>query len=231
MKTQALALAAVCCIANGQESLPVLPKNAYTHMPVVIKSIDDLWPDLSMRSFIPSLIEQETCISLKHSKCWSTVAELKTAREYGFGLGQTTVAYYPDGRERFNVWRELRQKHPELRDWTWENRFSPEMQIKAIILKNRYNWGTLSFPIATERDKYAFLAVTYNGGSTFRDRQICKSIRSCDSSKWFGNVELYSVKSKIPAKGYKLSFFEISRKYPVNVLDVRRPKYIPYVER
>ena len=211
--------------------LPKIPDRAVPLIPVLRKMTDLLWPDIPFRSFMASKIEQESCISLTHKKCWSPYAELKTSREYGFGFGQTTIAYNKDGSERFNVWKELRVLDPELkRSWTWENRFDAELQIRALLVKSKISHNSVRFAVANEYEHMAFGAVTYNSGSVLIDRKLCINTKGCDPSRWFGNVEKYSSKSRIAQKGYGKSFYEISREYPRNVLIVRRPKYIPYLD-
>ena len=211
------------------EPLPWIPDRARDLMPVVNQAIDDIWPDMPMRSYFPAQIEAESCITLTHSKCWNPRAELRTSREYGFGLGQITIAYYADGRERFNVFEEVKRQHPDLRTWAWEDRYNPLLQIKAIVVKNRVNWGAIKWPVADLDNRMAFLATFYNGGNPSRDRNICVNTPGCDPSRWWGNVERYSVKSKVKLKEYgNRSLFDISREYPRKVLIDRRPKYIPY---
>lgn len=209
--------------------LPKIPERAYALMPEVNKAIDDIWPDMPMRSYFPAQIEAESCITLTHSKCWNPKAELKTSREYGFGLGQLTVAYNANGTERFNVFNEVKQRHPDLKNWAWEDRYNPLLQIKAIVVKNKVNWGAIKWETYDLDNKMAFLATYYNGGSPLRDRKLCVDIAGCDPTKWWGNVELYSIKSKTKLKEYgNRSLFEISREYPRKVLIDRRPKYVPY---
>lgn len=211
--------------------LPTLPKNAVPLIPVLRKMEDELWPTLTMRSFLGAKVEQETCLSLTHSKCWSPYAELKTKREYGFGLGQTTVAYNANGSERFNVWKDLTRIDPVLKaKWTWENRFDSELQMRAVVIKSKMSYDAVRFPVYNEYEHLAFGAVTYNSGSVLIDRKLCLNAPGCDGSKWFGNVEKYSAKSRVAAAGYGKSFFEISREYPRNILIVRRPKYVPYLD-
>jgi hypothetical protein len=173
-------------------------------------------------------------VTLTHTKCFNPKAELKTSREYGFGFGQTTIAYNHNGSERFNTWAELRAQYKSsLSGWTWANRYDPVFQVRAIVLKNKYNYGALKFPIANEFEKMAFTAVYYNSGSPIRDRALCLNMRAkgCDPSKWFDNVEKYSLKSKVVVPGYGKSFYDISRAYPRSVLILRRPKYIPEFDK
>jgi hypothetical protein len=216
--------------------LPKLPVKAYKYLPDLVEAIDTTWNTIPMRSFLPGLIEQESCISLTHRKCWDPTVELKTNREYGFGLGQFTRAYNANKTIRFDTWQELRDRSDELRGWSWENRFNPLMQIKALLIKNRINFNKLTFNIKDTDNKMAFLAATYNGGSVLKDRSICISRNDCDPSAWLADkkvkpfaVESFSFKSKSVHPGYGKSFFAISREYPRNILFIRRPKYIPHV--
>lgn len=219
------------CWAASTATLTVIPERAKEYIPFVNQSIDNFWPTIPFRSYIPALIEQETCITLTHRTCWNTRAELKTSREYGFGLGQFTIAYRADGAVRFNAWEEIKRADPKLKSWAWEDRFNPYLQISAIIVKNRINWNSATFRTANDYEKMAFVASTYNGGSTFKDRQICSGTPGCDASRWFGHVELHSYRSKIPEIGYKKSFFDINREYVVNTIvpTKRRLKYEPWV--
>lgn len=212
--------------------LPTLPPNAIPLLPLLRKTLDLLWSKIPARSYMAAKIEQETCISLKHSKCWSTRAELKTSREYGFGLGQTTVAYNKDGSERFNVWKDLIRIDPVLKaKWTWDNRFDAELQVRATVVKSKMSYDAVRFPTYNQEEHLAFGFVTYNSGSVLIDRRLCINIKGCDPSRWYGHVELHSSKSKVAQKGYGQSFFEISRSYPRNIMYVRRDKYIPYMDK
>lgn len=203
-----------------------VPARALEHLPTLRAVQSSIWAEAPIPSFLAAQVEQESCISLKHPKCWNPRVELKTSREYGFGLGQTTIAYKADGSVRFNKWAELRARYPSLRGWTWENRYDPAFQLTAMVEMDKALYRLYS-DAPTTRDRLGFALAGYNGGEggNRQDKLLCKNIVGCDSTRWFGNVELYSLKSKVAFKGYGQSPFKINRAYPRNVLDLRRPKY------
>lgn len=201
-----------------------LPANALQYLPVLKGEIEAHWPDTFRRAYFGGQVEQETCISLKHRKCWSPTAELKTDREYGFGLGQITVT------ASFNNFEEARKLHPSLADWTWDNRYNAQYQLRSMVLKDKFNHGKFSWAV-NERERMAFTFASYNGGigGVLSDKRVCSTTPNCLTDRWFGNVEHTSRKAKVAAKGYGKSFFEINREYVVNVMTVRHQKYIPHL--
>jgi hypothetical protein len=206
-----------------------LPPQAREHLPMLVTLQRQLWPDAPSPSFLAGQVEQESCISLKHPRCWNPHVELKTSREYGFGLGQTTIAYNADGSLRFDRQAELRAQYASLRGWTFERRFDPRYQLTALVEMDHGIYRRIS-DASSERERLAMTLSAYNGGESGlrQDRLLCRNTTGCDPDRWFGNVELHSVKSRTPFKGYGKSPFAINREYPPNVLDLRRPKYEPF---
>ena len=206
-----------------------LPAGAVEHLPALIAVQARIWPDAPMPSFLAAQIEQESCISLKHSKCWNPRAELKTSREYGFGIGQITTAYRADGSVRFNKFEELREQYASLRAWSWENRYDITYQLTAIVEMDRGIFRRVA-GAASSVERVAFTLAAYNGGESGvrQDRLLCQNTDGCDRSRWFAHVERTSLKTKKPNPGYRLSAFEINREYVTNVMHVRRPKYVSY---
>ena len=202
-----------------------VPRNFIYHKDTLVKVMQTTWNDISIPSVIPGLIEQETCISLTHSKCWSRFAKLETSREYGFGLGQLTVT------RRFNAFEEVRALDSRLRDWKWDDRFNAKNQMIAVVVMLRRNFRIFR-SAEKEFDQYAFALASYNGGigGIKSDQRICRNTRGCNPNLWFGHVEHTSLKRRTVVAGYGQSFFVINRKYPVNVLNVRRFKYKPYID-
>lgn len=211
-------------------SVPVaaadLPPGAVKYLPELVKTQQTIWPDAPMPSFLAGQIEQESCISLKHSKCWNPRAELKTSRENGIGLGQFTRAYRADGSIRFDKISELAAAHQSLRGWTWEKRYDPAYQLMAIVEMDKAIYGRQR-NTATTRDRLSFALSAYNGGEggVLQDRRLCANTEGCDSARWLGHVARTSLKNKVPKPGYGQSFFHINREYVTNILDVRRHKY------
>lgn len=206
-----------------------IPANAHTYLPLLVEMQGEVWPDAPLPGWTAAQVHKESCITVKHPKCWNPRAELKTKREYGFGFGQTTVAYRADGSERFNVFKELKALDPVLHSWAWENRFDPKMQLRALLVKNKI--GYLNITGAANRvDHLAFSLAAYNGGmgGVLSDRRLCQAVPGCDPGRWFGHVEKHSNKSKKPWQGYGKSAFEINRDYPKQIIFVLRPLYQPY---
>lgn len=209
-----------------------IPKGAVQYLPELVSVQQDIWPSAPMPSFLAAQVEQESCISLTHSKCWNPRAELKTKRENGIGFGQFTRAYKADGSIRFDKISELAATHKSLRGWSWANRYDPHYQLTAIVEMDKAIYGRQK-NAATERDRLSFTLSAYNGGEAgvLQDRRLCSNTRGCDSTRWLGHVAKTSLKSKVPHPGYKQSFYAINREYVTNVLDVRRSKYEPYFKR
>ena len=211
--------------------LPFIPDKAKLYLPALNNAIKVTGFPKEFQESIAGQVEQETCPALKSKKCWNPKTELKTSRENGIGLGQLTIAYNADGTERFNGFKEVRQ-YKELKDWAWEDRYNPEMQIRGIIIKDRIAYNMIKWSVINEYEKLAMTYAAYNGGvgGLLSDRKLTQ-MNNGDTTKWFGGIELYSKKSKIPHPEYKVSFFDINRSYPKNILTIRMMKYKPWMEK
>ena len=198
-----------------------LPPNAVKYLPVLAAEQLLHWPDAPLPSALAAQVEQESCPSLKSAKCWNPHTELKTSREYGFGLGQITIT------SRFDNFKEARKLDSSLRDWQFEDRYDPARQLRTLVLMDRANYLRLASLIPDRQERLAMSLSGYNGGmgGVLSDRRLCASINGCDPARWWGNVERYSLKNKTAAHGYGKSFFEINREYPRNILFARRVRY------
>lgn len=214
---------AALVLAMGSARAAGLPPGAVQHLPTLQAEIRAHWPAADLPT-LAAQVEQETCISLTHPRCWSPRAELRTSRERGVGLGQITRT------ERFDSLAEMRSRHPrELAGWAWDSRtlYAPEYQLRALVLMNRGNWDRIT-NTATPQDRAAMMLIAYNGGAgrVVSDRRLCAATPGCDPGRWFGHAERTSMLPRQSTHpGYR-SFFEINREYPRNILLIRRAKYM-----
>lgn len=199
----------------------MLPAAAPAILAQVCALLPLYWPTMPLPSALGAQIEQETCISLTHSKCFSPRAELKTQREYGFGLGQITIT------PAFNNFEVVKRMQPALKDWAWDNRYDTASQLIALLSMDRNEYNACAPLMLDSFNALACMAARYNGGAGGfnADRRLCSNTQGCDPKRWFGHVELYSTKAKVAASGYGKSFYQINREYVRNVMYTRRAKY------
>lgn len=204
------------------------PPAAVPLLPILKAEQLAYWPGHPAPAVLGSLVDKETCPSRLHRFCWSPHAELRTEREYGFGLGQKTVAYRADGGERFNAWRETRAREvAALAGWSWENRYDARLQLRAVVLDNRDCYRRLSRLVPDPDAVLAMCDAAYNGGEggMLAERRQCAATPGCDPDQWFGHVEHTSTKSRVRWRGYGASAFEINRGHVRAVMIERRPRY------
>lgn len=210
------------CLLTSQVLAQTLPSNALVYLPMLQSALQDRWSDINTPWVIAGQIEQETCPSLRNSECWNPHAELKTYREYGFGLGQLTVT------SSFNAFNDVKGLDSTLRPWKWTNRYDPQLQLRAMVDMDRADYRYFSFA-ATPLDDYAFMLAAYNGGpgGTMLSVRYCLALADCNHRIWFDNVETHSYKSKtsLGAAYGGQSAYNINRDYVRNVLQLRMQKY------
>lgn len=206
----------------SRAELPLIP-NELKHLPVLVEELERSWPLVPCRSCLAAQVRQETCAGLKSKRCWSPYAELKTNREYGFGLGQLTVT------SKFDNFKEAKKLDPTLRGWAWENRYNAVFQLRTLVLMDKMNYSKFSWA-SSSCDRMAFSVAAYNGGvgGVLSDRTVCRNTPGCDSSRWFNHVERTSRKAKVAASGYGKSFFEINREYVQHILLQYPSRYRPF---
>lgn len=207
-----------------------IPANAEIWFALLVSTAQTYWADARMPWIMGAQIEKETCITLKHSKCWTPLAELKTSRENGIGFGQATRAYNADGSIRFDKISELRQAHTAaLGDWSWARRYDPVLQMRGLVLADMTSFKRFSALAETPLDAWRFTLAGYNGGdgAVLKDRLRCKAVVGCNPKIWYGNVEVNSTKSRAKWKGYGQSAYEINRGY-VRKVEARAPDYKIY---
>lgn len=204
-----------------------LPDGFLRYGPVLKVEQEKQWPSHPDPAVLASLVEQESCVSLKSRSCWNPGAKLKTDREEGAGLGQITRAYRKDGSQRFDALADMKTRYSgELGEWTWDNVYQrPDLQLRAIVLTNRD--AAKQFREAPAM--LAFADAGYNGGvsGVQKERRSCQLTKGCDAGQWFGHVEAHCLKSKTPLYGTR-SACDINREHVKNVLLVRKAKYVPF---
>lgn len=203
-----------------------IPPGAVKYLPMLKDEQQKYWPNHPSPWNLAGLVEQESCLSLTHSKCWNPQSRLKTAREEGAGFGQTTRAYRADGSLRFDTVADLRSKYAPLADLSWQNIYSrPDLQLRALVLLSKES----AAPFAHTGSQLEFGDSAYNGGvnDVQKARRACVMKTGCNPQKWFDNVELHCVKSRQIIYGNQ-SACDINRKHVMLVFRVRSFKYRVY---
>jgi hypothetical protein len=221
----AIILAALMLVFSPRAHAADLPAGAVKYLPVLKAEQQRLWPEHPRPALLASLVEEESCITLRARGCWNPGAQLKTAREEGAGVGQITRAYRADGSVRFDALAGLRDQYSaELGGLTWSTVYQrPDLQFRALVLMSRDSARQFrAAPAALE-----FGDAGYNGGpaGVQRERRACALVKGCDPGLWFGNVELHCLKSREPLYGTR-SACDINREHVRNVFLIRPAKYI-----
>ena len=223
----ALAMAS-CHPAWAQDVKTYIPEQAKEHLPTLKAQVHEVWPDFFAPNYFGALIEHESCISLKHSKCWNPKSRLKSDREEGAGLGQLTRAFKSDGSTRFDALEDAKRLDKKgLNDLRWETVYSrPDLQMRVLILMTRANWNRLDKLVPDVDGKLAMTDAAYNGGlgGVINERRACGLREGCDPNKWFGHVENVCLKSKKPLYGNRNACM-INREHVEYVLHLRMNKY------
>lgn len=226
-------------LAKGAPDTPpeywYIPEQAKSLLPELKKTQKETWEVFQFPSYFGSLIEHESCISLNHSRCWNTAAQLKTSREEGAGLGQFTRAWDAQGRLRFDALAEVRALDPVgLAGFTWQTVYDrADLNMRAIIIKFKdcATRFARQAPQVNSFNSMAFCDAAYNGGygGMLSDRQLCNLVSECDPNRWFGHVEHHSNKNRQRWQGYGKSAYQINREHVTYAVYIRRLKYRPYL--
>jgi len=202
-----------------------LPAGFHTYGATLRAEQRQFWPDHPDPAALAALVEQESCASLRSSKCWNPGARLKTAREEGAGMGQITRAYRADGSLRFDALADLRDQYgQELGGLSWDTVYQrPDLQLRALVLMSR----DAARPFRASAAWLHFGDAGYNGGvaGVQKERRACKLSAGCDPAQWFGHVEAHCLKSRQPLYGNR-SACDINRQHVRGVFIERRPKYV-----
>lgn len=204
-----------------------IPPLAYKYAPLLKAEQVKFWPDHPAPMYLAGLAEQESCLSLTHSKCWSPRSELKTQRELGSGIFQLTKAFTKSGALRFDTLTALQKQFPALAELSWNTIYErPDLQFRAAVLMNRANYKTLStIKDTTQRLSLADAAYNSGLGSVQNRRRVCGMKEGCDPQQWFGHVEKICLTGTTPLYGQRTAC-DINREHVLNVMKVRSFKYL-----
>lgn len=218
-------------LMSGSVTASTYLEKAAPYKSIILQELEHHFPDTPAYGYIPALISHETCPTVNSSKCWNPNVAFKTSREQGVGLGQLTRTYYKNGDIRFDTLEELRLKHKtELEELRWSNvKQRPDLQIRAMVLMVRSQYQKYLKVAATPIDALAFADSAYNGGGGHvdKDRILCRQAKGCNPGKWFGHVELYSVKSRAPLYAGR-SAYTINRHHVKDVIQTKLPQFVSY---
>ncbi|MDO8771912.1 MAG: hypothetical protein Q7K57_25005 [Burkholderiaceae bacterium] len=216
--------------AHAEDVRTTIPDRAMRYLPTLKAEQLRFWPSHPAPEQLGALIEHESCLSLTHSRCWSPTSRLKTAREEGAGFGQITRAYRKDGGLRFDALAEMRDTHPALAGWSWDNVYKrPDYQLRAVVLKSQDNFRALRM-VADPQERLRFADAGYNGGmgGVQNERRACGLSAGCDPQRWFNHVELHCLKSRSALYGQR-SACDINRFHVRDVVLTRSAKYVRYL--
>lgn len=213
-------------VANAMTYNQILDQ-AKPQLPIFKSVVTQYWPEAPNQQYFPGDVEQETCASL--ALCWNPNAQLKTSREYGFGLGQITIAYGKKGNVRFNNFKEAKNKYDQLSQWQWDDRFNPKFQFTYIVLEMKNLFTPMVPYFRDDINRWAAALVSYNAGAqTVIDRMtLCGITKGCNKSLWFNGLETVHLPYEKKLL-YGKALFERRNEYPHNVINIRSPKYVPY---
>lgn len=228
-----IALFSLAFSSFGQDAKTYIHPRAKLLAPVVRYEATRFASEVPKPWYFMGLIEHESCISLKHSKCWNPASELKNNREHGVGFFQITRAWNEKtGMLRFDNLTYLTNRYKtHLNGLNWDTvKSKPELQVRAGILLWMESYRRYSeVPDLLERMKMTDSA--FNGGDSHvkKSRQICSLTKGCNPNIWFLNVEKHLPKSKLPDKRYGgRSMYEINTHHVKDVFNVRMDKFEIY---
>ena len=207
-----------------------IPPQAFEYKEIIKSEIVKYFPDLYEYNYIPSLAEQESCIHLKHKKCFNSSSQLLSKREQGLGLFQTTRAFREDGSLRFDTLQAMKNNYKlELKEASWSTyKDRPDLQIRSAILMLRDDYKKL-YNVSNSEYRTQMTDAAYNGGlgGVLKERRACGMALNCNPSIWFNNVEKYCLKSKKALYGTR-SACDINREHVSILWNIRLPKYKKY---
>ena len=206
-----------------------IPPQAFQYFPLIVKESNLHTPDIYHPAFYGALIEHESCLNLKHKRCWNPSSELLNSREQGVGFFQLTRTWNQDGTVRFDTLSDLRKQYmSDLRELSWLNvKQRPDLQIRSGILLTKNTIKALS-QVKDPLERLYMVDTAHNMGigRIAKDRRACGLAAGCNPQIWRNNVEKYCTASRKPMPQYGgRSPCDIGRNHSKDVIEVRLPKY------
>lgn len=220
-----------------------VPKNAVPLIPLLWNEYAKFFPEHPFPITLATQIEQETCYSDTHSRCFSTLSRLDTwyksglKAEEGRGLGQVTIAWDKSGKIRVDTFSYLKSKYPthlgELNRSTILQR--ADIQLRAIVLLMMENFNAVCKPSMDRMECLALAASAYNGGlgHVRQAQKVCGMTKGCDPNRWEGHVAVVMRQVKSNKAGlYSKSNYAINIEYVDNILRKRNKcRYVPLMQQ
>ncbi len=186
---------------------------AKRYLPALKDAFNAHWPDAPLRHYAGGQIEQE-------SAGWNERAELKTSREYGFGLGQITVT------SRFNNFKAAQRI---FKDWKWEDRFNVKYQLGYAVITDRSNFKEVSRLFRDDDSRWRGSLVAYNAGyGTVLQRRALAIRTGVPHDRWAGGLDQVAMPYEQKLL-YGRPLAKMRNEYPHIICDVRAPKYLGWV--
>lgn len=219
-----------CLVYGGKLPTDYIPVNAVKYLPLLKAEQMKFWSDHPAPMYLAGLAEQESCLSLTHSKCWNPQVKLDTSREFGAGVFQLTKAYTKTGALRFDSLIAMQKQFPALKELNWGNVLQrPDLQFRAAVLMSRTNFKALS-AVTDTTNQLSFADAAYNAGlgSVQNRRRACGMKAGCDPQVWFGHVEKICLTGNTPLYGQRTAC-DINREHVHSVMKLRSFKYAKFM--
>lgn len=227
MRSIALILGMFLTISSVFAQTGYIPPQAFQYRQTIQNELDNLFPNIPNYNYVPALIEHESCISLKHKRCWNPTSELLTKREQGLGLFQHTRAFRADGTTRFDAVGDMKARYKEtLKEASWDTlKTRPDIQIRMGVLGLRDNFKSL-YSIRDENVRLQMTDAAHNTGlgNVNKKRRACGVAAGCNPQLWFGHVEKQCIGHTKVLYGNR-SACDIVTNHVKDVYKVRMPKY------
>ena len=165
---------------------------------MLLEAVEKLRSSIDAGS-VMGLIQQESCITLKHKGCFGSTAAYilrhsnGKLKEQGQGIFQFTRAYRSSGKLRFDTLTSLKSRYSNmLVGLSWDTIGLEEtipLQITAglLLLEETYNKLPDSIKPCNKLPM-VFSAHNQGMGGLNKDRRACHLKKGCNSEVWFGNV-------------------------------------------